>query len=169
MKFKELFSAQLEREMPATRNALLRVPEGRNDWKPHDKSMSLGQLATLVATMPSWLEVMIEQDELDFMAPDSKKYSHEPPATNAELVKKFDECVAKARKALAATNDEHLMKKWVMRAGEHVISDRPRHIAIADDMFCHFAHHRGQLTVYLRLNDASVPAIYGPTADEGKM
>src|SRR5579872_4073725 len=126
MKLTEFFSAQLEREVEATRNTLLRVPEGRNDWKPHEKSMPLGSLAALVATMPGWLDVMIKHDELDFMAADSEKYRQKPWKTNAELVKKFDDALAQAREALAGTNDEHMMKCWRMRAGERLISEQIR-------------------------------------------
>ena len=165
MKMTELFLAQLEREIAGTRNALARVPEGKNDWKPHEKSMPLGYLAALVATMPAWLEAMIKNDEIDFRAP----HSYRTPEFNSsrELIDGFEASVKKGRNALAGTTDEHLMTNWRMRAGEHIISEQPRHIVI-QDTFTHLAHHRGQLTVYLRLTGALVPAIYGPSADEGK-
>lgn len=165
MKMTELFLAQLEREIAGTRNALARVPEGKNDWKPHEKSMPLGYLAALVATMPGWLEAIIKNDEIDFRAP----HSYRTPEFNSsrELIEGFEASVKKGRNALAGTTDEHLMTNWRMRAGKHIISEQPRHIVI-QDTFTHLAHHRGQLTVYLRLTGALVPAIYGPSADEGK-
>ena len=165
MKMTELFLAQLEREIAGTRNALARVPEGKNDWKPHDKSMPLGYLAALVATMPAWLEAMIKNDEIDFRAPHS--YRTPDFNSNRELIEGFEKSVKSGRTALIGTTDEHLMTNWRMRAGEHIISEQQRYIVI-QDTFTHLAHHRGQLTVYLRLTGALVPAIYGPSADEGK-
>ena len=165
MKMTELFLAQLEREIAGTRNALARVPEGKNDWKPHEKSMPLGYLAALVATMPAWLEAMIKNDEIDFRAPHSYRTSEFN--TSRELIEGFENSVKKGRNALAGTTDQHLMTTWRMRAGEHIISEQARYIVI-QDTFTHLAHHRGQLTVYLRLTGALVPAIYGPSADETK-
>lgn len=165
MKMTELFLAQLEREIAGTRNALARVPEGKNDWRPHEKSMPLGYLAALVATMPGWLEAIIKNDEIDFRAPHS--YRTPDFNSNRELIEGFEASVKKGRNALAGTTDEHLMTNWRMRAGEHIISEQQRYIVI-QDTFTHLAHHRGQLTVYLRLTGALVPAIYGPSADEGK-
>jgi uncharacterized damage-inducible protein DinB len=164
MKLTDLLLAQLERETEGTRNAVKRVPEGRNDWKPHDKSMKLGYLAGLVATMPAWIEAAVIADELDFQKPHNwgaKEYG-----TSGELVDAFEQSLEKGRKALASTTDDHLMTIWTLRAGEHIILQQPRYVVI-EDTFTHLAHHRGQLTVYLRLTGASVPAIYGPSADEG--
>jgi len=165
MKLTEFFLTELEAEAEGTRHALERVPEGRNDWKPHEKSMPLGYLAALVATMPVWIEMMINRDELDFSAPDRPKTPE--IKTREELLRTFSECQEKARKALDATTDEHLLKPWRFRAGEHVFSEEPRYNMIQNAVFNHLAHHRGQLTVYLRLTGAMVPAIYGPSADEG--
>jgi uncharacterized damage-inducible protein DinB len=165
MKLTDLFLAELEREVAATRNSVARVPEGRNDWKPHEKSMTLGYLAALVATMPGWIEAMIKDDEIDFKAPHA--YRTEEFGSTRELVEAFDRSLEKARRALAGTNDDHLMTNWRLRAGEHIISETPRYVVI-QDTFTHLAHHRGQLTVYLRLTGASVPSIYGPSADEGR-
>jgi uncharacterized damage-inducible protein DinB len=160
----ELLLAELEREAVGTRRALERVPEGKNDWKPHEKSMPLGYLAALVATMPGWIAAMLEQDELDVTA--AGEHQTRSVATNRELLERFDEALAKGRRALAATTDEHLMTTWRMLAGGHVVSEQPRYVAIRDGALNHLAHHRGQLTVYLRLNEAPVPSLYGPTADE---
>jgi uncharacterized damage-inducible protein DinB len=165
MKLTDLFLAELEREVAATRNSVARVPEGRNDWKPHEKSMTLGYLAALVATMPGWIEAMVQDDEIDFKAPHA--YQTQEFGCTRELVEAFDRSLEKARRALAGTTDDHLMTNWRLRAGEHIITETPRYVVI-QDTFTHLAHHRGQLTVYLRLTGASVPSIYGPSADERK-
>jgi uncharacterized damage-inducible protein DinB len=165
MQLKDLFLAQLEREAAVTRKAVERVPEGRNDWKPHEKSMELGRLASLVATMPGWVSLMIEHDELRLDAPSSEGLKTKPVAKGAELLKSLEESVANSRRALQDTTEEHLLKPWRLVMGDQVLTGGPRHVMLTD-AFSHLAHHRGQLTVYLRLNDASVPAIYGPSADE---
>jgi hypothetical protein len=161
MTIKELLIAQLEREIGTTRKTLERVPEGKADWKPHPKSMPLGYLSSLVGTMFGWIAMMIESDHLDLATG-----SRPSASTTAERLAAFDEAVEKARKALAGTSDEHLMKPWQLKMGPTVLDEKPRHMMITDT-FSHLAHHRGQLTVYLRLNDQPVPSIYGPTADEG--
>jgi uncharacterized damage-inducible protein DinB len=168
MKLTELFLADLEREIAGTRSALERVPEGHNDWKPHEKSMPLGYLANLVATMPGWIAMMINQDELDMRPKDGNKYQPKQATTKEELLKAFEGSVAEGRKALQSTNDDHLMTPWRFKVAGKIVTEQPRHIMLRDAVFSHLAHHRGQLTVYLRLNSASVPAIYGPSADEGR-
>jgi uncharacterized damage-inducible protein DinB len=168
MKLTEFFLAQLEREASSSRLALQRVPEGRNDWKPHDKSMPLGYLASLVATMPAWIASMVKRDELDLTSAEAAKFKPMEWSKREELQAALDRAVAEARDALRNTTDEHLLTPWRFRVGEHVVSENPREVMIADAVFSHLAHHRGQLTVYLRLNEASVPALYGPSADEGQ-
>ena len=165
MQLHEFFAAQLEREAERSRHALERVPDGKRDWKPHAKSMALGYLASLVATMPGWVAMMIEQDELDLNPPGGGGARPPSPSNAAELVATLDEAAAKARTALARTSDAHLMTEWRLLVGGRVVAADPRHVTIADT-FTHLAHHRGQLTVYLRLNDAPVPALFGPSADE---
>jgi len=168
MKLTEYFLAQLERETAGTRKALERVPEGRNNWKPHEKSMELGYLAALVAKMPAWIAMLVQQEEFDFARRSESSFAHKPQLTRADLLPLLDESIAQARSALQQTSDEHLMTRFRFRVGEHVVSEDPRHVMIQDSVFNHLSHHRGQLTVYLRLAGASVPAIYGPSADEGK-
>lgn len=168
MKLTDLFLAELEREAAGTRKALERVPEGHNDWKPHPRSMPLGYLASLVATMPSWVVSMVRDDEFDMQSPVAQAFKPMEWRTRGELLAALDASVAGAREALSSTTDDHLLTRWRFVVGGHVVSDDPRHIAIRDSVFNHLAHHRGQLTVYLRLNEASVPAIYGPSADEGR-
>jgi uncharacterized damage-inducible protein DinB len=166
MKMTEMFLAQLEAEATRTRNALERVPEGRDEWKPHEKSMPLGRLTMLVARMPSWLSLIIGRDDLDLNPPGGSNIDQKPLRTPRELVAALDEGVAGARKALAGTNDDILTTtKWRLLVSGRVVSEEPRYVVIRDT-FAHLAHHRGQLTVYLRLNDVPVPAIYGPSADE---
>jgi uncharacterized damage-inducible protein DinB len=161
----ELLLAELDREAAGTRRALERVPEGRNDWKPHEKSMPFGYLAGLVATMLSWIDSIITQDELDLAAPG--EYKTGAFDTSRELLEAFNQAVARARKALASASDEHLLNtSWRLLVQGRVVMEQPRYIAIRDSVINHLAHHRGQLTVYLRLNDALVPSLYGPTADE---
>jgi uncharacterized damage-inducible protein DinB len=168
MKMTEMFLAELEREAAGTRSALARVPEGHNDWKPHAKSMPLGYLAALVATMPAWIEGMVKLDRFDVKGQEAASFNPKEWRTRAELNAMFDASLARARQALSSTTDEHLLTPWQFVVAGHVVNESPRHIMIRDSVLSHLAHHRGQLTVYLRLNEASVPAIYGPSADEGR-
>ncbi len=157
----ELLLEELEREAAGTRRALERVPEGQDDWKPHEKSMPLGYLATLIATMPSWAASIVNLDELDIGGNKPGE-----SLTNRQLLELFDQSVGQAREALSQTTDEHLMTPWRLLVNGQVVLEQPRYVAIRDSAFNHLAHHRGQLTVYLRLNDIPVPSLYGPTADE---
>lgn len=161
MNLPQLLLAQLEREIESTRKSIERVPDGIDDWKPHPKSMPLGYLSTLIATMPGWIAIMIDSESLDLGKGDRPSAS-----TATERVALFDKSVESARAALSKTTDEHLSKPWQLKVNGNVVDEKPRHIMIADTL-SHLAHHRGQLTVYLRLNDRPVPSIYGPTADEG--
>jgi DNA topoisomerase VI subunit B len=158
MKINETLLAQLEREIPATRRMVERVPEGKDDWKPHPKSMPLGYLSTLVAIMPNWIAMMIDREFLDLGTGGGGGQS-------GSRTEQFDKAIAEARRALSNTTDEHLMKPWQLRVNGKVVDEKPRHMMIADTI-SHLAHHRGQLAVYFRLNDVPVPSIYGPTADE---
>src|SRR5215471_18801732 len=130
MRLVELFVAELEREAMGTRRVLERVPEGRDDWKPHPKSMPLGTLANLVASMPSWITMMIEMDELDIDPPGGKQYESPVWKTRKELVKAHDEHVAKAKDTLNKTSEDHLMKIWSLKAHGQVMDEKPRHIMI---------------------------------------
>ena len=164
MTLTQLFLDELEREAPRTRRALEHVPRGRDDWKPHSKSMPMGRLAGLVASMPSWITLIIEQDELN-LTPPSGQGQYQQPGMDS-LVEVLDQNVAKARESLKRTRDDFLLTtNWKLLAGGQVVMDQPRHIVLRDTLG-HLAHHRGQLTVYLRLTDQAVPAIYGPSADD---
>ena len=154
---------ELDREAARTKRVLEHVPAGRDDWKPHDKSMALGRLAGMVATMPAWVTLIVKQDELDLTPPGGGEWKL--PSQN-ELVAAHDKSVADARATLQSNDDNRLLTtNWKLRAGGQVVSDAPRHVALRD-MLNHLAHHRGQLTVYLRLLGATVPAVYGPSADD---
>ena len=165
MTLTELFKEQLEREAPITRRALENVPEGKPDWKPHPKSMPLGYLSSLVASMPGWVAMAITLDELDLRPTGGKPNTAPVVSTRRELLQALEESVAKGREALAGTNDQYLMTPWRLLVGGQVVMEQPRYVVLGDT-FTHLAHHRGQLTVYLRLNDMKVPSIYGPTADD---
>jgi len=169
MKITELLLAELDREAVGIRKTLERVPEGKNDWKPHEKSMPLGYLATIVATIPSWLDMIVNMDELDINPPGGSKFR--PPAwtTRQQLLEQFEAALKKGRDVLKNTSDDRLLNtKWRMLSGGKMMSEQLRYEAIRDGVLNHMAHHRGQLTVYLRMNEAKVPAIFGPSADEGK-
>src|SRR6266567_2848319 len=169
MKITELLLAELEREAVGIRKALEQVPEGKNDWKPHQKSMTLGSLATIVANIPAWLEMVINMDELDINPAGGPKFKPEEWKSQRDLLNQFEASLKKGRAVLENTTDDHLFNtKWRLLSGGKLMSEQQRYIAIRDGVLNHMAHHRGQLTVYLRLNDAKVPAIYGPSADEGK-
>jgi hypothetical protein len=165
MRLTEHFLAQLEREAERSRRALEGVPEGRSDWAPHERSMAFGYLTELVANMASWVGMAITQDELDLNPPDGPKHKPEPLLTSAALVAAHDKAVGQARAALQGTTEEHLQTSWRLLVGGTVVMELPRHVVIQDTLN-HLAHHRGQMTVYLRLLGARVPALYGPSADD---
>jgi len=166
LKLTDLFLAELEREAKGTRRALERVPDGQASWQPHQKSMNLSRLATLVAGMPAWIDMMINLDELD-IAPGDNNTRPPEMTTSRDLLDAHEGALAKAREALTRTTDEHLMKPWKLLVRGQVVAEQPRHIMIRDTIN-HQAHHRGQLTVFLRLLEAPVPAIYGPSADDAR-
>jgi len=165
MELKEFFLNQLEREAEISRKVLERVPEGKNSWKPHDRSMEMGYLAAMVASVPGWISLIIETDELNLDKPESQNLRPRPQHSNADLLKLARESKATAERSLRNTNESHLAKPWKFVMGGKALNEAPRLHQIAD-AFTHLAHHRGQLTVYLRLNEAKVPAMYGPSADE---
>lgn len=166
MKMTELFLDQLQAEASLSRRTLERVPEDFNDWKPHEKSMPLGYLASLVASMPLWAVMTVDRDEFDLTASYGSTFKPQEWRTSRDLVEMHEANVVKAYEALANTTDEHLMKPWKFMVGGQVVSEQPRYLMLRDGVFSHLAHHRGQLTVYLRLTDAPVPGLYGPSADE---
>jgi uncharacterized damage-inducible protein DinB len=152
--------AEFDLEMATTRRVLERVPDAKGPWKPHEKSFPLGHLAQLVSTMPGWITRTLTQTELALG--DFGGYSLQPTAS---LVKAFGDHVSSARKALERTTGDALAVVWSLKAGEQVVFSGPRGEVVRNHL-SHLIHHRGQLTVYLRLIDVPVPSIYGPTADE---
>jgi len=165
MTFIDLFIAELDREAKRSRRALEMAPENRRSWKPHDKSMEFGYLADMVATIPTWFTMIIKQDELDVAPKGGGRGERPQPKNSAEYIAALDNAVAQARQALEGTNEEHLQTEWKLLAGGEVVFKGPRHEMLRDTMN-HWAHHRGQMTVYLRLMGATVPALYGPSADD---
>ena len=167
MKLVEFLLAELDREVERSRRALEQVPEGKYDWKPHERSMIFGYLANMVATIPSWVAMEINQDELDVAPADGKRMEQKRMDTSGELLKALDKTAAEARLALKQTTNEHLMTNWRLLARGQVVVEEPRYVMIQDTVN-HWCHHRGQMTVYLRLMGAKVPSIYGPSADDNQ-
>jgi len=159
------FLAQLDREIPGTRRLLARVPEGRAGWKPHDRSMPLGYLSAMIATMPAWIESMALHSALDVASPEGASITPAAFDTTAALVEAFDAAISRGRAALESVSDSTLLTTWRMLVGGRVVAEGARQQLICDH-FSHWVHHRAQLTVYLRLLEVPVPCIYGPTADD---
>jgi len=153
--------SEFDSEMKSTRRLLERVPEEKGEWKPHEKSFPLGHLAQLVARMPGWFPLILDQSELDLSG--GGGYSLEPTSV---LLEEFDAGVGKAREALGRVTGDALDAPWSIMMGDQVVSTQPKG-EVARESLRHLAHHRGQLTVYLRMLDVPLPSIYGPTADEG--
>lgn len=167
MNMTALFLSELDREVERSRRALEQVHEGKYQWKPHDKSMIFGYLCDMIATMPSWLAMMIQRDELDIAPKDGSTMRQPPKETVAALIEALEKSAAEAKSALENTTDEHLMTNWRLLAGGQVVMEDSRYVVL-QDTFNHWAHHRGQMTVYLRLMGAKVPALYGPSADDNR-
>lgn len=151
---------EFDQEMATTRRVLERVPSDKGAWKPHDKSFPLGHLAQLVATMPGWISRSVLGEDIDLASGDG--YRLQPTES---LLDQFDQLVAAARAALAHVSDEDFGKPWSLKMGDKVIFTLPRSVVTRQNI-SHLIHHRGQMTVYLRLLDVPVPSTYGPTADE---
>ncbi len=161
MSLSKALAEELRQEAVSTRKMLERVPEDAFDWKPHEKSTSLGRLAGHIVQLPGMVSPIMTMDELDF--------ANVPPFTPAsasELVEKFDENIADAIGQLQGQPDENLQKPWRLLINGHELFQMPRAAFIRSVMLNHLIHHRGQLSVYLRLRDVPLPSVYGPTADE---
>jgi uncharacterized damage-inducible protein DinB len=152
-----------DREVAISKKVLANVPGGKAEWKPHPKSMQFSYLAQLVAMMPMWIAMVCEQDELDLAAGTMKP---EPWQAADDLLKQHDGFVAKGRAALAGIDEQKLYTtRWALKMKGQPVANDLRHQVVADTL-THLAHHRGQLTVYLRLLDAKVASTYGPSADD---
>lgn len=154
------FWNELEAEAAATRKCLERIPESLFGWKPHEKSMTMGYVALIVAEIPRWITYIVEKGEIDF-----ETFGHFQPKTTAELVNHFEENLKGAKKALTTVSVEALERTFSLKNQGQVLFSSPAKENIGSSIN-HLVHHRGQLTVYMRLNDIPVPSIYGPSADE---
>ena len=167
MPISQMLVPEFDHEMANTRKTLERVPEEKFGWKPHEKSMSLGGLATHLANIPSWTAHTFDRDELDIAPPGQPPRKLDEAKSRAELLEAFDKNVASARAALEAASDENWQGKWSLLNGGNKIFSLPRIAVMRGFILSHSIHHRAQLGVYLRLLDVPVPSIYGPSADEG--
>jgi uncharacterized damage-inducible protein DinB len=156
----------LAHEVSTTRRVLERVPEEHFAWRPHEKSMSLGGLALHLANLLSWQRTIVQDREFDLAATPPPATTE--PASHEELLQRFDENAAALSEALAGAAEGALAEPWTLRRGEQVIMQQPRAAILRSMGISHMVHHRGQLTVYLRLLDVPVPGVYGPSADEGR-
>jgi uncharacterized damage-inducible protein DinB len=156
---------EFDHEMATTRSLLERVPEASGAWKPHPKSTSLGDLASHMVSLSGWASAILTLPELDLSPPDGSGFSNPTFATNAALLQQFDENVRGARASIAATSDEDMMVDWSLKYAGNTLFSMPRIAVLRSFMMNHVIHHRGQLSVYLRLNEVPLPSIYGPTAD----
>lgn len=166
MDFIKGFSSELQYEAATTRKCLERISPETFDFKPHEKSMTMRRLAAHVAEMYGWVSDTIEKTEIDFATMDYKPFQ---PQTTAELVEFFDGKLAGAVKSLENTTPEAMRENWKMRNGEQIYFEMMKLQVLRGFVFNHIVHHRGQLSVYLRMNDIPVPALYGPSADEDEM
>ena len=163
MSHKKALIAELQMEAAATKKMLAHVPTDKNDWKPHAKSMKLGNLASHVAELPGWITMTMVADELDLSKMDYKPLI---ATSTEELLANLEKHVNKAIETLENANEEDFDKMWTLRNGEHVIFTMPKKVVLRSMAYSHHYHHRGQLSVYLRLLDVPVPGMYGPSADD---
>lgn len=169
MAIRDMILPEFTREMATSRKALERVPEGNPDWTPHPRSMKMGRLAGHIAELPGLITTALSQEALDFRPPGAPPRTPFVMSTREGLLQVFDKNVSAASAAIAGVSDEDLMKTFTLSAGGKVIFTMPRIAVLRGFVMNHVIHHRGQLCVYLRLNDVPVPSIYGPSADEGQM
>jgi uncharacterized damage-inducible protein DinB len=155
--------AEFRHESATTRKMLERVPEDKFDWKPHEKSMTLGRLVTHLAEMPEWCGTILDQDELDLASSD---YQPKTAGSVAELLELFDANAAAFIKSVGSRSDEEMFAEWTLRVGENVVTALPKVAAMRGFILSHAVHHRGQLSVFLRLLEVPLPQVYGPTADD---
>ena len=167
MPISQMILPEFDQEMANTRKTLERIPDDKLAWKPHEKSSSLGGLATHLANLPSWTTYTFGQRELDIAPPGEPPFRLEEAKSRDELLEAFDKNVAAARETLAAAGDDAWMEPWSLLKGGNKIMTLPRAAVMRGFVLSHVIHHRAQLGVYLRLLDVPVPAIYGPSADEG--
>lgn len=163
MRERDAFIVEFDHEMAATRRVLERVPEDAFDWTPHERSFSLGGLASHLAQLPHWGRQILDDESYDLAGATGRSA---PKASRAEVLDTFDQHVSDVRRALVTGSDAELAAPWTLKRGTHIVLSMPRIAALRRFLLHHVIHHRGQLTVYLRLRDVPVPPLYGPTADE---
>jgi uncharacterized damage-inducible protein DinB len=166
MPIRDALLPEFDQEVKSTRKCLERIPEEKFTYKPHPKSFDMGSLATHIATMLGWGVTTINSDSFDYAPVGGEPYVPPVVKTNAELLSMFDKGAAEFRAAIAAADDATMMKPWSLLGGGQVVFTMPKIACIRGMIFNHIVHHRGQLSVYLRMNDIPVPALYGPSADE---
>lgn len=161
-----LLLSEFDREMGATARVLARVPDAHLGWRPHERSMTLARLSTHIASLPSWLAAMLREPVFDLVDVPAQMAEE---SSVAAIVARFEGARTDARRALLESTDARLLDAWTLRKEGHDILSVPRVVALRTEGLYHLAHHRGQLTVYLRLLHVPLPPIYGPTADEGRL
>jgi uncharacterized damage-inducible protein DinB len=166
MTIREELLPEFDAEMAATRRMLERLPDDAFDWAPHEKSFTLGGLATHLAQIPHWGRAILERESYDMAGPDGNSRAT-LKRTRDEVLATFDEHVGAVRTALATRSEAELLAPWSLTRGEHVVMTMPRIVAVRRFLVNHAIHHRGQLSVYLRLRNVPLPPTYGPTADAG--
>ena len=165
MTIAQILVPEFDHEMATTRTLLERVPEEAAHWKPHPKSMSMGHLASHIASMPAWVDQILTEPELDFATPAGATLATPKFESTRALVEMFDRNIRAARSRISGASDADLGVSWALRNGAHRILSMPRTAILRSFILSHIIHHRGQLSVYLRLRDVPLPSIYGPTAD----
>ncbi len=162
MSISQALLAEFNSEAPRTRNMLEVLPEASFGWQPHEKSMTLSRLAGHIAEIPGWAQTMVGHDELDFAA---SSFQPLQPDTISELLEAHDASVTAFQQALGGADDKTLMRPWKLRNGDHVMLEMPCVAALRGFVLSHVVHHRGQLSVFMRLQEVALPQVYGPTAD----
>jgi uncharacterized damage-inducible protein DinB len=165
LKFADVLLAEFDRESGLTRRVLARVPPDRFEWRPHEKSMTLGRLVTHLAELPGWGASLVTLTEYDLA---NRPSTTDTEATLASALARFDANVTAARQAIVARTDGELLAPWTLKSDGRELFTAPRLVALRTLLLEHSTHHRGQLTVYLRLLDVPLPPLYGPSADEGR-
>jgi len=168
MALNEALLAEFDQEMVNTRKSLERVPDDKLDWRPHEKSLTMRQLALHLAVFPSWATETLEKESIDVAPPGAPPYQAPVANSRKEILEIFDRDLPKARAALAQASEADLSKMWTLLKGGKTIFSLPRIAVLRSMVMNHMIHHRAQFGVYLRLNNIPLPAIYGPSADEGK-
>jgi uncharacterized damage-inducible protein DinB len=166
MAISQMMLPEFDMEYAGTRKAIERIPEDKLGWKPHEKSMSMGDLASHLAEAPGWMGITLKEDSFDVAPPGKEPYKPMKFNSGAEILAAFDKNVAAAREALASVSDADMMKPWSMLKGGQVMFTMPKIAVVRSFLMNHNIHHRAQLGVYLRLNNIAVPGHYGPSADE---